>query len=147
MSYEYPRFKEWADKNYPAEDYFSAEDRLSEIETRMNGDGRPMPEQLRQTLLREFQSDYDPYLREMQKRAEEKLEIARFLGNGEVPVSWSDEYIAELNRPEIMDIDFSQFQTQREEIYPPEITRFQRQSGLGAITSSIKGFFRRLLGR
>lgn len=141
------RFKEWIDKNYPADRYFSAEDRLSDIELRVNSDGNELHPNVRQELLSQFMQDYDPVFREMQKRAEEKLEIARFLGNGEVPVSWSDEYIAELNRPEIMDIDFSQFQTQREEIYPPEITRFQRQSGLGAITSSIKGFFRRLLGR
>ena len=147
MSYEYPRFKEWADKNYPAEDYFSAEDRLSDIETRMNGDGRPMPEQLRQSLLGEFQAFYDPAIREANRRREEQRQIAEFLGNGEIPTSWSDEYIAELNRPEIMDIDFSQFQTSVETVYPPEITKFQRPSGFKAITLGIKGFFRKLFGR
>ena len=148
MSYEYPRFKEWADKNYPAENYFSAEDRLSEIETRMNSDGRNMPEKLRQSLLEDFQIDYDPVLREMQKRAEEKLEIARFLGNGEIPKSMSDEVIESLQRPEIMDIDLSSFRTDRENVYPPEKPIMERrQSGFGAITSSVKGFFRRILGR
>ena len=149
MSYEYPRFKEWADKNYPAQDYFSAEDRLSEIESRMNADGRAMPEKLRQTLLMDFQADYDPAFREMQERLEEQRQINEILtGKRETPKSIPDEIVETFRKAEFLGIDMTQFRTDREDVYPPEITKFEpRQSGFGAIASSVKGFFRRLFGR
>lgn len=147
MSYEYPRFKEWADKNYPAQDYFSAEDRLAEIETRMNGDGRAMPEKLRQSLLIDFQSDYDPAFREMREREEEKRQINEVLtGSPETPKSIPDEIVEAFRKAEFLGIDVEALATTREEVVPPE-RPILRQSGFGAISSSIKGFLRRIFGR
>lgn len=143
MSYEYPRFKEWADKNYPPEEYFSAEDRLSDIETRMNGDGRPMPEKLRQSLLGEFQSYYDPIIQEMRQRQEDAQRAADLLGSGKIPQSLSDEMLERAESPEFLGIDFAQFQTTREDVYPPEIKKFVRsQSFFSKIASGFKRLFR-----
>lgn len=145
---EYARFEEWANKNYPAENYFTAEDRLADIETRMNADGRAMPNSLRQSLLQDFQVDYDPVLRARAARYQEQLEIARFLGNGQIPTGWSEEIIASLQKPEIMGIDFSQFSTMREDIEPPKITRFEpiKETWLTGGSRYVKGGLEKVVG-
>ena len=147
MSESLSRFNEWIDENFPQKDYASAEDRIDALEKRIIADGNVLHKNVRDMLLSEWMEYYTPEYREAKRRYEEQLEIARFLGNGEIPKSFSEEVIESLQRPEIMDIDFSTLPTRYEEVQPPEIKRFTRWDYIkGNITSSVKGFFRRLFG-
>ena len=107
---------------------------------RINRDGNQMNDNVRQLLLEEFAEFYDPRIRLARERYEEQLEIAEFLGNGEIPKNFTDEIIESLQRPEIMDIDFSQFQTRREQVIPPEIKRFVEQNRPNTIVRAVQRF-------
>ena len=110
---EYPRFKEWADQYYPQEKYFSAEDRLADIELRMREDGRAMPEVLRQSLLEDFQSYYEPAIRAAQERQADLQQAADMLGSGKIPRGMSEDIIEGMEKKEVMGVDL-------ENIIPPK---------------------------
>ena len=118
---------------------------------RFNADGNEMNDTVRQLLIDHFTLEYEPAYRAMQEREEEMRQVQEALtGSREIPVSVPDQIIAELNRPEIMGIDMTQFRTDKEYVVPPVIERFTRQTGfgkLGSLISRARSFFGRLLGR
>ena len=145
------RLIEWVDRNYPADRYFSPEDRFADVEMRFNSDGNEMNDTVRQLLLDHFTLEYEPEYRDMQQREEEQRQIQEVItGSRELPSSLADQIVEDLNRPEIMGIDMSQFRTDREYVTPPIIERFTRQTGLGklgVLVSRARSFFGRLLGK
>lgn len=141
---EYPRFKEWSDKNFPSEQYFSAEDRLADIEMRMNSDGRSMPEQLRQSLLLDFQADYDPRIRDMQERQMDQQQAADMLGSGTIPHGMSEEIIEGMHNEEIMGVDISDIAERPEGFTPQEVIEGKRGGFFNKLTTGFRGFFKRL---
>lgn len=142
------RFDDWADKNFPRDDYASAEDRLEAIEKRIISDGNVLHKNVRDELLSKWMEFYSPEYREAKRRHDEQLQIAEFLGNGEIPTSWTDEYIDHLNKPEIMGFDFTEFESTRTEyVEPPEIRTWTRQERTrGMITHAFKSIGRWIKG-
>ena len=118
---------------------------------RFNQDGNEMNDTVRQLLIDHFTLEYEPIYRAMKEREEELREVQQVLtGSRELPVSVADQIIAELNNPEIMGIDMTQFRTDKEYVTPPVIERFTRETGygrLGRLVSRARSFFGKLLGR
>lgn len=140
------RLSEWVRENYPPDRYFTADDLISDVEQRFNADGHDMNDNIRQLLMDQFTQEFSPEYRKMRQRMEEQKQIAELLGNGEIIQSLSDEILDDMRNPssEIMGIDMTEFSTQKEEVYPPEIVRFaQSQSFFGRLTSGFRRIFRR----
>ena len=104
-----------------------------------------MNEKVKQLLLDKFASYYDPRLRAIEERMQTEQEVADMLGNGTIARSLSDEMVEDLRNPqaEILGIDLSEYATTREEVVPPEITRFEKPSFISNIVSRFLKFFRR----
>lgn len=104
-----------------------------------------MNEKVKQLLLDKFASYYDPRLRAMEERLQAEQEAADMLGSGKIPTSLSDEIIQDLQKPEaeILDIDLSEYATTREQVVPPEITKFAKPS----FFTNLVGRFMRFIGR
>ena len=140
------RLSEWVRENYPPDRYFTADDLISDVEQRFNADGHDMNDNIRQLLIDQFTQEFSPEYRRMRERMEERKQIAEFIGNGELMQSLSDEILADMQNPssEIMGIDMTEFSTQKEEVYPPEVVRFaQSQNFFGRLTSGFRRIFRR----
>ena len=137
---EYPRFKEWADQYYPQEKYFSAEDRLADIETRMRDDGRAMPELLRQSLLEDFQAYYEPAIRAAQERQRELQQASDMLGSGVIPKGLSEEIIEGMDRKEIMGVDISDIAERPEGITPEEVIKGKPGGFFSKLASPFRRF-------
>lgn len=110
-----------------------------------------MNDNVRQLLIDHFTLEYEPIYRAMKEREEEMREVQEVLtGSRELPVSVADQIIAEMNNPEIMGIDMTQFRTDKEYVTPPVVERFTRTSGLGTLgrlVTRARSFFGRLFGR
>ena len=145
------RLLEWCDRNYPADRYFSVQDRFADVEMRFNSDGNEMNDTVRQLLLDHFTLEYNPGYRAMQERMEEQKQIQEILtGSRELPVAFGDQIIADLNRPKILGIDMREFRTDKEYVVPPAIERFTRETGygrLGKLVSRARSFFGKILGK
>ena len=141
------RLSEWVRENYPPDRYFTPDDLIQDVEQRFNADGHDMNDNIRQLLIDEFTKEFSPEYRAYKQRQEEKQQIADFIGSGEVFESTTDEIVDQLRSPqaEILDIDMSEYSTQKESVIPPDIIKFQR-SRQGPI-SRFGSFFRRIFGR
>lgn len=137
------RFKEWVEKEFDVDSYASADELIYNVESRMNADGHDMNPNVKQLLMDQFVPYYEPIIRAIRQRQEDAQRAADLLGSGKIPQSLSDEMLERAESPEILGIDFSQFQTTREDVYPPEIKKFVRsQSFFSKIASGFKRLFR-----
>ena len=139
------RFSEWIEQNFTLDRYGNVYDLINDVERRVNSDGNEMNDQVRQLLLENFSSYYDPRIRYMEERLAEQQKAAELLGNGKIMESLSDEILRDLRNPsaEILGIDMTEFATKQESVVPPEIQRFaQRQSFFQRIASGFRRLFR-----
>lgn len=127
-------------ENFSIQGYFSAQDLINDVRAEFQRTNSPFPEQA-EDLIRYrfgFRSEYA----QMQAKQDEAKEIAELIGGGQVYESLSDEILDDLRRPEIMDVDISEYATTKETVIPPDIIRFaEKQTFFGRIASG----FRRIL--
>ena len=128
--------------------YFSADDLIADVKMEFISRGKQFPGGNAEYEIRkrfEFRIPYE----EMERRRREDQQIADMIGSGNIYRSISDEIIDDLNRPEIMGIDVSEFSTQRETVVPPEIVRYaQREASRPSqFVQRIKTWFGRLINR
>lgn len=116
---------------------------IYDVEQQFNKDGRYFPVEARDSIREIF--TYRREYVEMQRREDEQKQIADFIGGGQVLTSLSDEIIEDLNKPEIMGIDISQYSTTEETVVPPEIVKFYspQPSFLGRLANRFRSLFRR----
>ena len=133
------RFSSWVEQNYPPDRYDNVYDLINDVEQRVNADGNEMNEKIKQLLLDNFASYYDPRIRMAEQRLAEQQQVADMLGNGQIARGYSDDMVESFNsqRSEIMDIDFSEFSTTQEQVTPPEIRVFSNEP----VLTRVKGFF------
>ena len=145
----YSQIFEWVTKNFNLENYFSPEELLYDVELEFNRTHAYFPEEARDLIRANWQ--YRDEYAELQRREEDQREVQEILtGSPEIKPSIPEQIIEELNRPEIMGIDMTQFRTDKEYITPPAIERFTRETGvrtLGRLVSRARSFFGKLFGR
>lgn len=136
----YKQIWEWIYNNFDINNYFSAEELLYDVRNEFNRTHAYLPIEAEDLVRERFQ--YRREYAEMQRVEDDQLKAAQLLGNGTIPKSISDQIVEDLNRPEIMGIDVSEYATTREEVIPPEIVKFaNKQTIFGRIAST----FRKLL--
>lgn len=141
---DYSDLIDWVERHYDMRDYFNVDDLLWDIEQRFRKDNHPFPDKARDKIITRW--EYAAEFAEIEQRRKEQQQIADMLGSGTVPQSLSDEILEDIRKPEIMDIDFSDFIKTREERIPKEIREFyetNRQTFFGRIASGFKRIFRR----
>lgn len=123
--------------------YFSAEELLYDVEKMFVKTNSYFPPEARDIIRERMQ--YQQVYREMQKREAEQQQISEFIGSGNIPQSISDQIVDDLNKPEIMGIDFSQYATTKESIIPPDIQKFadRNPSFFRRVTSKFVGWWKR----
>ena len=137
----YDDIRNWVERNFDVNNYFTDSELLYEVEARFNKDNHIFPEQARDSI-RELFLNRDVY-REIERRDQQDQLAADMLGSGHVMRSLSDEIIEEYRRPEIMDIDMTTLPTYKEDVTRPEIRKFTRQEKFkGNVVSSVKRFIR-----
>ena len=139
---------EWIYNSFDVNNYFSPEDLLYDVKNEFNRTGSAFPVQAEDIVRERFQ--YRREYQEMQERSQEAQQVADLVGSGVVQESISDQIIQDLNNPnaEILGINMEEYATTKESVVPPEIEKFSRTERFrGTITSSIKGFFRKLFRR
>lgn len=84
----------------------------------------------------------------MQAREDERKQIAEAIGGGQVYESLSDEILDDMNKPEIMGIDVSEYATTRETVIPPDIEKFvYKQSFINRLSTGFRNTISRIFGR
>ena len=145
----YAQIFEWVTEHFDMNNYFSVEDLLYDVKNEFNRTRAYFPIEAEDLLREQFQ--YREQYAQLKEREEEIRDVQEILtGSREIPVPFQDQVIEELNRPEIMGIDMTQFRTDKEYVTPPIVQRFARVSGvgtLGRLVSRARSFFGRLLGR
>lgn len=139
------RFSEWIEQNFSLDRYGNVYDLVNAVEQRVNSDGNEMNDNVRQLLLENFASHYDPRIKAMEERLAIQQEVADMLGSGKVIESLSDEILQDLRNPraEILGIDMTEFATTRESVIPPEIQRFaHRESFFTRVVSTFRKFLK-----
>ena len=139
----YAQIWEYIYAHYDINNYFSAEELLFEVKNDWNRTQSYFPIEAEDLVKERFQ--YRRVYAEMEKREAEQQQIRDFIGGSKIE-SLSDEVLDQMRNPraEIMDIDMTQYATQRETVVPQEIQRFaERQSLFTRITSRFANLFRR----
>lgn len=143
----YKEIWEWVYEHYDINQYFTPEELIYDVQREFNRTNSYFPPQAADLIKERFQ--YRREYAEMQRRQDEQQKISDLIGSGVIAESLQDQMIADLNRPEIMGIDVSEFSTQREAVVPPEIIRYaERQANRPSqFIQRVKTWFGRLWNR
>ena len=134
---------EWAASTRDLNSYFTADDLLQDLRSEFMQRGKEFPKGAEDHIRKQF--DFRVPYEEMQRQKQEDQLVADMLGSGQVMQSITDQVIEDLNRPEIMGIDISEYSTQKESVVPPEVRKFIKQET--GIRGRIRGLFKRIFGR
>ena len=146
---------DWVADNYDMTAFRSFDELIDKVKTDFKIDGIQWQDQFEPYIREEYsqvftlqQLETDPAYRRQQRELADKQLAAELLGNGEVYRGYSDDIVAEFNKPEILGIDFSQFSTRREDIEPPKITRFEpiKEPWLTGSSRYVKGGLEKVVG-
>lgn len=138
----YSQIWEWIYKNYNINDYITPEQLLYDVKNDFVKTNSYFPVEAEDLVKERFQ--YRREYAEMQRIQDERKHIAEVIGGGTVYESLSDEILDEMNKPEIMGVDISEYATTKETILPPDIVKFSEREGFfGRLTKRFIGFFRR----
>lgn len=140
----YSQIFEWVYEHFDLNQYFSAEDLLYDVKNMFNKTNSYFPIEAEDLIKERFQ--YKREYEEMERIQAEQQKIADLIGSGQVPQSLSDEIIQDFRKPEIMDVDFSDLITTKEEVIPPDIRKFyetRKETFFGRIASTFRSIFRR----
>lgn len=139
---DYSQIWEWIYKNFDINNYFSAEELLYDVKNEFNRTQSYFPVQAEDLVKERFQ--YRREYAEMQRREDERKQIAEVIGGGKVYESLSDEILDDIRKPEIMGIDMSEYATKRESVIPPDIEKFvEKETFYQRLSKRFIGFFRR----
>jgi hypothetical protein len=141
---------EWIQYHYDLTNFFSVDDLISKVKTDWIIQGLEFPggdaeDSMRQQFQEYQQSlpytDPDAYSK-LQKNMAQKQLVADMLGSGKIMESLSDEIVESYQKAEIMGVDMTEFRTDKEEVVPPEVKVFEKQSFFSKIASGFKRIFR-----
>lgn len=140
MTYE--QIWSWVYDNFSIQGYFSAQDLINDVRQEFEKTNAYFPPEAEELIRTKF--SYRSEYAQMQAKQDEQKQIAEFIGNGRIPESLSDEIMDDLNKPEIMGIDISEYATTKETVVPPDIVRFaEKQTFFTRVVSKFVSFFRR----
>ena len=140
----YSQIWEYVYEHFDLNQYFSAEDLLYDVKNMFNKTNSYFPIEAEDLIKERFQ--YRREYEEMERINAEQQKIADLIGSGQVPQSLSDEIVQDLRKPEIMEVDFSDLITTKEEVIPPEVRKFyeiRKETFFGRIASTFRSIFRR----
>ena len=141
----YAEIVEYLYQNMDFDQYFSAEELLFDAENLFRRTNSYFPIEARDLIRERF--TYNREFAEMEAKQAEQKQIAEYIGSGKIPQSLSDEIVEDFRSPksEIMDIDMTEYATQRESVVPPDIQKFVqgKESFFTKVFTRFRNIFRR----
>ena len=138
----YAQIWEYVYANFDINAYLTPEQLIYDVEQMFNQSKSYFPVEAKDLIRERFQ--YRREYAEMQRIQDERKQIAEVIGGGQVYQSLSDEILDEMNKPEIMGVDISEYATTRETVVPPDIVKFAEREGFfGRLTKRFARFFGR----